>query len=127
MLKVPSAAAIVDTADFTAPRLKENLPSFLEQFATSRRGKGGGKLSDASKDKGSPHTLVVCGAGLRAADLTRALRPFQTKDALVAKLFAKHIKLKEAIETVSTSRIGIGVGTPQRIMDLVDQGKKRLH
>ena len=47
---------------------------------------------------------------------------YQTKECMVAKLFAKHIKLTEAIETVSKSRIGIGVGTPQRIIDLLEDG-----
>lgn len=65
---------------------------------------------------------MVAGAGLRAADLTRSLRKYQTKEALVAKLFAKHIKLKEAVETVKKSRISIGVGTPKRIFDLLDDG-----
>ena len=36
--------------------------------------------------------------------VNRALREFQTKDAMVAKLFAKHIKLDEAIKTVQKSR-----------------------
>ena len=40
----------------------------------------------------------------------------------MAKLFAKHIKLKEAIETVKKTRINIGVGTPQRIFDLLENG-----
>ena len=40
----------------------------------------------------------------------------------MAKLFAKHIKLAEAIETVRESRIGIGVGTPQRVADLLEAG-----
>ena len=55
--------------------------------------------------------------------MTRALRAFQRKDATVAKLFAKHIKLKEAIETCKKLRMNIGVGTPQRIHDLLDNGK----
>lgn len=42
---------------------------------------------------------------------------------MVTKLFAKHIKLKEAIDTVKKTRINIGVGTPQRISDLLDNGK----
>ena len=54
--------------------------------------------------------------------MARDLRQFQTKEARVAKLFAKHIKLKEAVETVQASRINIGVGTPQRIMDLLQHG-----
>ena len=36
--------------------------------------------------------------------LQRALRIFQTKDSVVAKLFAKHIKLKDAIEYVRRTR-----------------------
>ena len=41
----------------------------------------------------------------------------------MAKLFAKHIKLKEAIETTKKTRMGIGVGTPQRLIDLLENGK----
>jgi len=82
-------------------------------------------LSDAIATNGSPHTIVLTAAGLRAADLTRSLRKFQTKDVHVTKLFAKHIKLKEAIETVKTSRINIGVGTPQRVFDLLENGESQ--
>ena len=60
---------------------------------------------------------MITGAGLRAADIVRydkdevyfrpistdannvacrALRPFQNKESIVGKLFAKHIKLDEA-------------------------------
>ncbi len=60
---------------------------------------------------------------------------------MVAKLFAKHIKLREAVDYVkktryfssfpplgtrysgaNPSRMGIGVGTPSRIIDLLDSG-----
>ena len=117
-----SATAIRDTTSWEKARLTDQLPDFLERFSAPRRKKKGQKLSDAPKETGSPHTLVIAGAGLRAADLTRTLRKFQTKESMVAKLFAKHIKLKEAIETVRKVRMGIGVGTPQRIMDLLDDG-----
>lgn len=120
----PSAAsAIMDTTGWDKPRNLENLPSFLERYSRSKRGKGKNKLSDAHEGKGQPHTLVVAGAGLRAAELTRALRKFQTKEAMVAKLFAKHIKLREQADMVKKSRISIGVGTPQRITDLLEDGK----
>ncbi|TKA61985.1 hypothetical protein B0A55_09986 [Friedmanniomyces simplex] len=114
--------AITDTTTWDKPRSTENMAGFMEQFAGARRNKKGQKLLHAPQEKGSPHTLVVAGAGLRAADLSRALRKFQTKDSAVAKLFAKHIKLKEAVETVKTTRMGIGVGTPQRLIDLLDDG-----
>ena len=74
------------------------------------------------KEKGSPHTLIVAGAGLRAANLTRAMKKFKPKEGLVAKLFAKHIPLKEAVKTVTENRINIGIGTPQRIIDLLQSG-----
>lgn len=114
--------AIFDTTSWKKDHTMENLPAFLEQYAGPRRNKKGRKLLDAPQDKGSPHTLVVAGAGLRAADLARALRKFQTKQSMVAKLFAKHIKLKEAIETVKKTRMGVGVGTPQRLIDLLEDG-----
>ena len=91
------ARAVLDTTSWDRTRTTECLPAFLEHF-------GGEDLSTAPGDKGSPHTLVVAGAALRAADLTRTLRKFQTEDVLVAKLFAKHIKLKEAVESCTKHR-----------------------
>lgn len=44
----------------------------------------------------------------------------------MAKLFAKHIKLKDSITTCQTSRMGIGVGTPGRILDLLKEGALKV-
>lgn len=44
----------------------EKLPGFLEKFTAQPE-----RLSEAPKVKGSPHTIVVTGAGLRAADIVR--------------------------------------------------------
>ncbi|KAK5017089.1 Protein cms1 [Cryomyces antarcticus] len=131
--------AILDTSSWKRQRDLENLPDFLEYSAGSK--KKASKLNKAAEEKGSPHTIVVAGAGLRAADLTRALRKFQTKDAMVAKLFAKHIKLHEATEFCKNTRqvfrvpqrssqlantpcrrMSIGIGTPQRLIDLLNNG-----
>jgi protein CMS1 len=77
-----------------------SLPDFVRKF-----GDKGEKLDGAVEQNGSPHTIVVAASGIRAADLTRALRPFQSKTGgKVAKLFAKHIKLKEAIEECKKTR-----------------------
>lgn len=122
------ANAIVDTTHFTKPRDLPSLPTYLELFSGPRRGKGKTKkkLTDAVEENGTPHTLVVAGSGLRAAELTRALRKYQTKDAFVAKLFAKHIKMKEAVAMCAKTRMGIGVGTPARIGDLLTEGALKL-
>lgn len=53
----------------------------------------------------------------------RSLRKFEDKGTKVTKLFAKHIKLQEAIDTCKKIKMNIGVGTPKRIIDLLDNGK----
>ena len=61
--------ALRDTSDWAKLRTLNNLPEFLKHFTfgTPRSG----RLSVASARRGSPHTLVITGAGLRAADITR--------------------------------------------------------
>ncbi|KAF4309539.1 replication regulator protein [Botryosphaeria dothidea] len=107
--------AVLDTSSWEQQRDLEHLPAFLEKF--SKR-----DLKKTSKEKGQPHTLVVAMAGLRAADIVRSLRKFEDKGTKVTKLFAKHIKLQEAIDTCKKIKMNIGVGTPKRIIDLLDNG-----
>lgn len=57
---------IKDTASYAKPRQTDNLPDFLETFSTDPK-----KLWEAPKKKGAPHTIIVAGAGLRAADIVR--------------------------------------------------------
>ncbi len=136
-----------DTTSFDVTRSLENLPAFLEHISDSTE-----DLSISGDDPGSPHTIIVAASGLRAADVTRSkasafslslytkivirsLRIYQTPNSAVAKLFAKHIKMPEAIEYVKRTkyvqsfsfarlmplRIGIGIGTPQRLLDLLEK------
>ncbi|PKX91649.1 uncharacterized protein P174DRAFT_443630 [Aspergillus novofumigatus IBT 16806] len=120
-LSVPDSA-FLDTSSFESPRSLDQLPAFLKAFSPNK----GSGLAKASEQKGTPHTLVVCPAALRAADVVRALRTFQTKDSTVGKLFAKHIKLEEAKQFLQRARTGLGVGTPARISDLIDAGSLKL-
>ncbi|PSS12451.1 hypothetical protein M430DRAFT_106629 [Amorphotheca resinae ATCC 22711] len=115
--KYISATAIRDTTSFDKPRTLDNLPAFLEKFSGNTT-----KLWSASKKNGAPHTIIVAMAGIRAADLARVVRKFHTKDAKVAKLFGKHIKMQDAIKFLKSTRTGIAVGTPARIKDLLDDG-----
>lgn len=113
-MRVP-AKAILDTSDFEQPRTMDNLPDFLRRYSNE-------DPSKTAKEKGTPHTIVVAGAGLLCADIVRALRVFQTKNTLVCKLFAKHMKIKDSIQTLQKMRTPIAVGTPQRIYDLFEDG-----
>lgn len=56
--------AFKDTSSWQETRHLDKLPAFLEQH-TSR------SLSTAPEQNGSPHTLVITLAGLRAAEITR--------------------------------------------------------
>jgi protein CMS1 len=60
------ANAIRDTTSWDKPRDLANLPGFLEKFSGNST-----KLWSASKKPGAPHTIIVTGAGLRAAELAR--------------------------------------------------------
>lgn len=51
---------------FTEPRTLDNLPAFLETVAGRED-----ELKKAPRQNGAPHTIVVAGAGLRAADIVR--------------------------------------------------------
>ncbi|PMD46395.1 hypothetical protein L207DRAFT_507308 [Hyaloscypha variabilis F] len=115
------ANAIQDTTSWDKPRTLDSLPGFLEKFSGNST-----KLWAASKKNGAPHTIIVTAAGLRAADIAREVRKFQTKGATVAKLFAKHIKLQESINFLKTTRTGIAVGTPQRLKALMDDGALQI-
>ncbi|KAJ5886449.1 Protein CMS1 [Penicillium subrubescens] len=119
-LSVPDSA-FLDTTSFPDSRTLDKLPDFLKKFSPKSA-----DLSKASEKKGTPHTLVVSAAALRAADVVRALRVFQTKEAIVGKLFAKHIKLEEAKQFLERARTGIGAGTPARISDLIACGSLNL-
>merc|ERR1712150_255097 len=74
---------------------------------------------------GSPLLLVICGSGLRAANLTRELRNF-SDGVQICKLFAKHIKLAEQIKFLKSRKTHIGIGTPNRIKALLDEGVLKL-
>ncbi|CAI7664012.1 unnamed protein product [Penicillium pancosmium] len=119
-LSIPESA-FLDTTSFDQTRSLEQLPAFLKKFSPK-----GADLSKSSTKEGTPHTLVVSAAALRAADVVRALRPFQTKESIVGKLFAKHIKLEEAKQFLQRARTGIGAGTPQRLSDLLESGTLKV-
>lgn len=59
-------SAVRDTTSWTKQRSLDNLPEFLEKFSGNPT-----KLWSASKKNGSPHTIIVTAAGLRAADVAR--------------------------------------------------------
>lgn len=61
--------AFKDTTSFEQVRKLAQLPDYLKAYSPEK----GARLGSASEEKGSPHTLVIASAGLRAADLVRCV------------------------------------------------------
>lgn len=82
------------------------------------------RLKQQPKFNGAPTLIFVAGAALRVADITRVLRKFKgEKGGDVAKLFAKHLKLQDHITYLRRTKVGVAVGTPERLGQLLEAGK----
>ncbi|KAH0607491.1 uncharacterized protein H6S33_002525 [Morchella sextelata] len=99
------AAHFGDTTHWQSQRSLANLPNYLEKCCRVAGAKKF-RLDQAAEAHGAPHTL--------------------SKDAMVAKLFAKHIKLAESVEVCKNNRIGIAVGTPSRILEVLKEEVLKL-
>jgi protein CMS1 len=112
------SSTFMDTTSYTADRKKNVLFRFLEAVLPGSTH----DLNRAAIEKASPHTIFVCPSGLRGADLVRELRTYQSADNAVAKLFAKHFKIEQQAVFLRKTRVGFGVGTPDRVKKLIEAG-----
>ncbi|KAK6502309.1 hypothetical protein TWF506_002891 [Arthrobotrys conoides] len=124
--RIPSESIYIDTTAHAAERSLQNLCDYMEKFCTKKGQSSISHLKSSPKAAGSPHTIFICPAALRAADVVRIMRKYQTTDSQIAKFFAKHVKLSEHIEYAKKTRIGIAVGTPARLVDLIKDGALQI-
>ncbi|KAF1838515.1 hypothetical protein BDW02DRAFT_564877 [Decorospora gaudefroyi] len=114
-----SARTVHDCTSWTGPRTTDKLSAFLKKQASTLQ-------PTPSKPPGAPHTLVVTASGIRAADVCRSLKSGLPKEGVkhseVAKLFAKHLKLADQVKHLKQKKIDIGVGTPDRLTALLEDG-----
>lgn len=81
------------------------------------------RLSQKPRNNGAPTLIFIAGAALRVADVTRVLRKFRgVKGGEIAKLFARHFKLQEHIAYLKRTKVGVAVGTPARLGQLLEAG-----
>ncbi|CEL52472.1 Protein CMSS1 OS=Danio rerio GN=cmss1 PE=2 SV=1 [Rhizoctonia solani AG-1 IB] len=114
-LVIPESS-IVDTTTFTL----ERTDSSLSEFITSTCPTLASRIAQRPKHHAAPTAIVLAGAALRVADLTRAIRPLKGESGgEIAKLFAKHFKLKDHVAHLAKTRVGVAVGTPARISQLL--------
>ncbi|XP_064628976.1 protein CMSS1-like [Lineus longissimus] len=79
---------------------------------------------------GAPILLVISSAAIRALEVKRQMKTFLGEKSKTAKLFAKHMKIKEQEKHLGKNVIHCGIGTPNRIRSLLDSGAlktNRLH
>ncbi|PIK42214.1 hypothetical protein BSL78_20926 [Apostichopus japonicus] len=71
--------------------------------------------------KKSCKLIIVTSSGKRAVELNRDSASFRGKCS-TAKLFAKHLKLKDQTKLLASKNVDFAVGTPNRIGALISQG-----
>ncbi|KAH8719402.1 U3-containing 90S pre-ribosomal complex subunit-domain containing protein [Phaeosphaeriaceae sp. PMI808] len=112
------ARTVRDSTSWAEPRSSDKLSAFLAKQCSTLK-------PTPNKAVGAPHTIVVTASGIRAADVCRSLKsglPKQgIKDANIAKLFAKHMKVGEQVAHLKKNKIDFGVGTPDRLAALLEE------
>eukprot|EP01103_Thecamoeba_quadrilineata_P014560 TRINITY_DN436_c0_g1_i2.p1 TRINITY_DN436_c0_g1~~TRINITY_DN436_c0_g1_i2.p1 ORF type:complete len:120 (+),score=9.23 TRINITY_DN436_c0_g1_i2:610-969(+) len=66
--------------------------------------------------------MIVSPAALRAAEVVRTMKEFTSPKLPIMKVFAKHVKIEEHHEKLSNSVVRICVGTPNRMLKLLEDG-----
>jgi len=115
------AKAFRSTTDFEEIRIVKNITQFLENNV-----EGGAEELQTCTNIASPHTLVISPSAIRTQDVLREIRKYGSEESKVAKLFAKHMKLKVMIKYVGKTKFGIGGGTPSRMKDLIENDALKL-
>ncbi|CAE6459330.1 unnamed protein product [Rhizoctonia solani] len=134
-LVIPESS-VVDTTTFTAERTDSSLADFISSSAwidhvgavpvthalasSAACPTLASRIAQRPKHHAAPTAIILAGAALRVADLTRAIRPLKGElGGEIAKLFAKHFKLEDHIAHLAKTRVGVAVGTPARISQLL--------
>ncbi|KAI7902010.1 U3-containing 90S pre-ribosomal complex subunit-domain containing protein [Cokeromyces recurvatus] len=111
---------LVDNEKFKEEHVLESLPKYVKFGVAGHK-----KLSKKPTQLASPVVLIITHSAIRAVNLVRALKEFSST-AKIAKLFAKHFKIEDQIKFLEQEAIHIGVGTPNRLLTLVEQGHLKL-
>ncbi|KAI7868292.1 U3-containing 90S pre-ribosomal complex subunit-domain containing protein [Spinellus fusiger] len=112
--------AFVNNELFKYEHTLDELPKYIKFGVAGHK-----KLSKKPRELASPVVLVLTHSAVRAVDLVRSLKEFN-ETAKIAKLFAKHLKVEEQVTFLKTHPIHIGVGTPNRLNTLLEQGHLKL-
>lgn len=148
-------AMLIDTTAFTLPRTEDSLADFVRTCIPDVVTKLQDASNASNTKNGQPLLIVLTGNAQRAADLSRSLRllgppsqpqpvptakatksskvavnstdkPANGSSITVAKLFARHFKLKEHEAWLKDHLSPLATGTPQRVAALISSGSLSL-
>ncbi|KAJ1982207.1 cms1 ribosomal small subunit [Dimargaris xerosporica] len=110
-----------DTSTFDAPHDHEHFVEWLKAYGPSDYSEPIPKKAP----KGAPRLLVITCHANQAVDLVKASRDLGGEKATI-KLFARHIKIGEQQYLLKKFQKDIGVGTPNRILALLQANSLNL-
>jgi U3-containing 90S pre-ribosomal complex subunit len=81
-----------------------------------------------SEGPGARKAVVICGSAIRSMDVIRDLKQLQKAESSsvklkFGKLFSKHIKMPEQVKLLKHEKPNVLVGTPDRLVRLIDMGE----
>jgi len=80
------------------------------------------RIAQASKTNGAPTCIILAGNALRVLDLMKPIKSLASdKSGEVAKLFARHFKLSDHEVHLKKTKVGVAVGTPNRVCALLTE------
>ncbi|KAJ3054086.1 cms1 ribosomal small subunit [Rhizophlyctis rosea] len=102
---------------FAKPHEDDNLSDYIKTLLPKYEK----ELTNPSKraHAGSPRVIIITSSAIRAVNLIRLVKTL----GKCAKLFAKHLKVSEQVALLKTEKTPIAVGTPNRILKLLEDGE----
>jgi protein CMS1 len=79
----------------------------------------------ANTPKATPVAIIIVGSKERGAEVISSIKSVHSKLKL-AKLFARHYKVEKHVEYLKTAVIRVAIGTPNRLMKLVELGALKV-
>ncbi|KAJ3281500.1 hypothetical protein HK104_011425 [Borealophlyctis nickersoniae] len=106
--------------EFTAPHTGGNYADFVKTLLPNYEK----ELTNPSKraHNGSPRVIILASGANRVVDIIRRVKTL----GKCAKLFARHMKMADQIKLLKNEKTPIAVGTPNRVLKLLDIGDGAL-
>ena len=93
----------------------------LSQFLTGFLADNWNQEKSTLTQKGAPLLLIISSSAVRSLEMAREAKLALGNDCVVAKLFAKHMKLDKQQEFMLTHVSHIATGTPERLLQLIQK------